>query len=280
MSRFGDEDLTTRILERIYLTQANDPTNPRFFADDYDIEDLREVKPKYCMIFFSGNRRVEVDVQCEHDGPHGITASVPRVYKSCNKSLVAEIAVACPDKKFDWHVSVESDIDADMVDQNIQHLAKSLTFGAVPVNHFDSPACHVSRAALLAASVDHVACRVCWTFGCATSPYSVEVAVNHAFGDRLMFQRIQEGTAPASITFDTCGGVGPQSSKKCAVSLCGFDWDDKIAGINPANSQFAERFTSLFCHQNEVELGAVQLLREVDYLLDVADTEAGGREQP
>lgn len=278
LTSVGDEDLTTRILEHIYRTQSDDPVTPRFIAKEYEIENLRDVRPKYCLIFFSGNHRVEVDIQREHDGPHSFTASAPRVYKSFNKSLVAEIAVACPDKKFDWHVSVESDVGAHMVDQNYRTLAKDLTFGALPVHHFDFPVFHASRAALCAANIDNVACKVYWTFDCANGPYCVEIAVNHDWKDSPVSKRIRGPRAPAEFTFNTSGCNSPLPSKSCLMSLYGIDWDDKMAGTNPTSGQFEEQFADLFCDQDDLVSGAGQLLEEVDCLLDIATTEAGGPE--
>lgn len=280
LTRFGDEELTTRILENIYRKQADDPVTPRFIAEDHEIEELRDVRPKYCLVFLSGNRRVEVDVQCEHDGPHRFTASAPRVYKSFNKSLVAEIAVACPDKKLDWHVSVESDVGADMVDQSFRNLAKAVVFGVVPVNHFDFPVFHVPRAALCAANVDNVACKVYWTFGCTKGPYCVEVAVNHDWKDQPLSKRTRGQKAPVGYTFDASGCMAPLPFKSCLMSLYGVEWDDKMCGTNPASGQFEEKFADLFSHEDDLVSGVGQLLEEVDYLLDIATIEAGGPEQP
>lgn len=276
---FGDEDLTTHILEHIYRTQIDDPVTPRFVAEDYEIENLRNVRPKYCLVFFSGDHRVEIDIQREHDGPHRFTASAPRMYKSFNKSLVAEIVVACPDKKFDWHMTVESDVGADMVDQSFRTLAKALTFGVVPVNHFDFPIFHAPRAALCAANVDNVACKVHWTFESTNGPYCVEVAVNHDWTDIPLLKRIKTPGAPVWFTFDTSGCNAPLPSKFCLMSIYGVEWDGKTRGINPAGGQFEKKFMDLFSHQDDLVSGTGQLLEEVDYLIDIATAEAGGPEQ-
>lgn len=246
-------------------------------AEDHSIDELRDVKPKYCLIFFSGNRRLEIDVQYEHDGPYNFTASAPRVYKSFNKSLVADIAVACPDEKFDWHLSVESDVGADRVDSSFRNLAKALQFGVTPINHFDFPVIKAPRSALLDANIDNMVCKVYWTFTYVYRPYCVEVAVTHDWKNSPLSTNIRDHTKPAIFNFDTADGrVGP--IKSCLMSLYGFEWEDKMHGIDPTSGQFEKRFSDLFSYRGDAETGASQLLEEIEYLQEIATIEAGGPE--
>lgn len=256
--------------------------SPKFIADDYSLESLREVKPKYCLVFFSGNHRIEIDVQEDQAGIYPPTASAPRVYKLFKKSLVAEVAVACPDKKFDWHLSVESDIGADMVAEKFRMLARALVFVRGPKGHFEFPITRVPRAALRDAHIDNVACKVYWKFGCGKSPYSVEVAVYHDWETSPLRNVLQKPIpqAASSVTFDTTGVDSPRPVKSCAMALYRYDWDDKMRDINPTSRKFTNEFADLFSDQGDLLSGIRQLLEEVDYLLNTATTEAGGPEQP
>lgn len=228
-------------------------------------------------MFFSGNHRLEIDVQYEHDGPYNFTASAPRVYKSFNKSLVADIAVACPDDKFDWRLSVESDAGADMVDVNFRNLAKVLRFGVTPVNHFEFPVIKAPRPALFAAKIENMVCKVYWTFSCVSHPYCVEVAVTHDWKNSPLSTSIKDHMTPYLYTFNTANArVGP--IKSCLMSLYGVEWEDKIRGMDLTSGQFENMFSDLFSHQGDAETGAGQLLEEIDYLQGIAAIEAGGPE--
>lgn len=292
-NRLGDESLTTRILEHIYRNAAEGPVDSRFIAGDYDVDDLREAKPKFCLIFWSGNRRVELDVQRERDGAkpgaretkasgtkhkaHSMTASAPRVYKSFKKSLVAEIAVACPDEKFDWHVVVESDIGggADgVVEQRFTNLCTALQFGNEPVNGFDFPITSAPRSTMVAAGVDKVAYKVYWTFECSQSPYKVEVAVYHdskvGFGTRLRDPKSSFVVPFRQIMMPI---------KSCGVSLYGHQWDRKLRGMSPASGQFPAEFANLFSspvrgdEEGDHVSGISKLLNEMEHLLKTTTAE-------
>lgn len=281
-SRLGDEKLISRVLDHIYNTEAQDPMNPKFVTDDYSLESLRDVKPKYCLVFFSGNSRIEIDVQEDQAGIYPPTASAPRVYKLFKKSIVAEVAVACPDKKYDWHLSVESDIGVDMVTEKFRMLARALVFVRGPKGNFEFPVTRVPRIALMDANIDNVACKVYWKFDCGKNPYSVEVAAYHDWETSLLGNVLKNPNSPASsfVIFDTTGIDSPKPAKSCAMCLYRYDWDDKMRDLNPASRNFTKEFADLFSEQGDLQSGTRQLLEEVDYLIDTATTEAGGPEQP
>lgn len=226
-----------------------------------------------------------------------MTASTPRVYKSFKKSLVAEVVVACPDEKFDWHVVVESDIGGGVdgvVEQRFKNLAAALKFGDEPVNGFDFPTTEAPRSTMVAAGVDKVAYKVYWTFECSSSPYKVEVAVYHdsKFG---FSTRLRDPKAPFLVPFSQI--MAP--IKACGVSLYGDQWDRKLRGMNPASGQFPAEFADLFSlpgrrvdAEGDHVSGVAKLLEEMEHLLKTTTSEAtttqatstantaGGPEQP
>lgn len=267
--RLGDAQRSLDLREHIYaMDNTLDPFEQRFQAAQATILYLRDVKPTYCLVFFSGNRRIEVDVQYDPDPalPNLCpTAANPRIYESCKKLSAAEIAVACPDKKYDWHLIVESDTAAEGKDAAeilvMNTLAKDLEFSRPPEDSFEFPVFTASRALLGAAKIDNVSCKVSWTFEYIRKPYFVEISVYHDWGQVVNYKSGKS----LRIRFDTAGH--PQPVKSCGIALYGREWDEKMHAMDPASGRFYRDFRKLFGnHGSHADVDG--LLEEVDYLLD------------
>lgn len=275
--RLGGPDLTLKIREQIYVTEASlEPSVQKFTAASATIIYLRDVKPKYCLVFFSGNRRIELDVQYDPDPtlPNlRPTAAAPRIYESHTKFSAAEIAVACPDQKFDWHLAVEGDIAAEEYGtqevRNVMALAKSLEFNKPFENSFEFPAFSVGCGAISAAKIDSVACKVTWAFDYIQKPLSVEVSVYHDWkGIMQDFRGAKDGYLRLDTTHQ------PEPVKSCGISLYGREWDGKMQTMDPSSGVFDQDFLELFSEDGSSE-GVDGLLKEIDYLLGILSEQAG-----
>ncbi|CAN8099523.1 unnamed protein product [Discula destructiva] len=285
---FGNEELTRTILQHVYDTDDSETPECRQFVPlDATVERLEDVKPHFCLVFFSAGLRIEMDIHFETSRnqmtqtvasfKNKPTASTPRVFRF-NKTVDAEIVVACPEKKVDWQISVESDLGADSVHDKFRTLATELRFEDVEEGVLTFPVFKVSRAALLAAEVDGVACKVYHTFECLNAPYHVEIATYYDWNATPLSAHL--GNPRQTIyEISTSGSKGCATpNKSCAVSLYGDDWDYKMSEMNPASATFSKELVELFydrdllaTHGNAAvgELSAGQLIREVALLLDI-----------
>lgn len=288
---FGGENLTQTILQHIYETDDPELSDfKRYVARDATVDRLEDVKPQFCLIFFSAGFRIEMDIHFEMMRRPATTstsrslptimnkptASSPRVFRY-NKTVDAEVVVACPDMKIDWQISVESDLSADKVHDKYRELATSLRFDPVPEGTLTFPVGTVSRQALLRANIDGAACKVYRTVECVNAPYLVEIAAYYDWNSTPLAKAL---TNPGrdNYTFDTAGQRSPAPSKSCAVALYDEDWDAKMRNTNPTSGPFAEELIDIFYNRDQLagcgsqiagELSAGQLLREVEFLLDI-----------
>lgn len=94
--KLGNESWAARMLEIIYGTEDLDnPTTAEFLAADPTALSLRDIKPKFTLVLFAKDLKIEVDVKYDAKyRPCPETGSV-RVF-SFNRDKVAEVAVSCP----------------------------------------------------------------------------------------------------------------------------------------------------------------------------------------
>jgi hypothetical protein len=94
--RLGDESWAARMLEIIYNTEdLENPTISQFMAADSADVSIRTVKPKFTLVMFAKDLKIEVDITYEPKyRPHPETGGV-RAF-SHKRDKVAEVAVSCP----------------------------------------------------------------------------------------------------------------------------------------------------------------------------------------
>lgn len=98
--KLGNESWAARMLEIIYKTEdLNNPTTAEFLAADPTALSLRDIKPKFTLVLFAKDLKIEVDIAYDAKyRPCPETGSV-RVF-SFNRDKVAEVAVSCPNRYF------------------------------------------------------------------------------------------------------------------------------------------------------------------------------------
>lgn len=104
--KLGNESWAARMLEIIYGTEDLDnPTTAEFLAADPTALSLRDSKPKFTLVLFAKDLKIEVDVAYDEKyRPCPETGSV-RAF-SFNRDKVAEVAVSCPNRYFPKHFLV------------------------------------------------------------------------------------------------------------------------------------------------------------------------------
>lgn len=207
------------------------------------------------------------------------TASSLRVFRF-NKTVDAEIAVACPDMKVDWKLAVESDRSADKVHDKFRDLAKDLRFGPVSDNGQTFPIARASRAALRNANIDSVACKATWTFECVEAPFRIDLTEYYDWDADPLSKHIENNPQMTHYDFSVTGRKCPVPNKSCAVSLYGDDWDEKLRDLSPASGRFAEQLIDLFGQGLEGEQYVGSLLREIRFLLKVTSEAVTEAEVP
>ncbi|KAJ4394310.1 hypothetical protein N0V93_003527 [Gnomoniopsis smithogilvyi] len=284
---FGDENLTKLILRHIHKTDDPEkPTLRRFVALDATIDRLTDVKPRFCLVFFSGNFRIEMDIFVEPTNmcssrranrPNLPTASSPRIFRF-NKTVDADIVVACPDMAFDWKLSVDSDLSTDNVHNKFRDLAKELRFDQAPEDGQTFPAVHVSRASLRKANIDNVACKAMWTFECVKAPCHIVLTEYHDWDAYPLSSFMEKNPRVAQFSFSPTGRNCPVPNKSCAVSLYGDDWDEKMRNLSPASIKFADQIIDLFGRDLDGEQYVDNLLHEIEFLLGITSHAAAEAE--
>ncbi|KAJ4424766.1 hypothetical protein N0V82_000485 [Gnomoniopsis sp. IMI 355080] len=259
-----------------------EPAMRRFVALDATIDRLTDVKPRFCLVFFSGNFRIEMDIHMEPSRTMSSqrakrmnlpTASSPRVFRF-NKTVDAEIVVACPDMKVDWQLSVDSDISADVVHNKFRDLAKELRFDPVLEDGQMFPIAHASRVSLRNANIDSVACRAIWTFECVEAPCRIDFTEYHDWDAHPLSKFMEQCPQVTEFHFSTTGRNCPLPNKSCAVSLYGDDWDEKLRNLSPASGKFAEQIIDLFGHGVDGKRYVDSLIQEVEFLLGITSQAA------
>lgn len=98
--KLGNESWAARMLDIIYGTEDLDnPTTAEFLAADPTALSLRDIKPKFTLVLFAKDLKIEVDVMYDAKyRPCPETGSV-RAF-SFNRDKVAEVAVSCPKRYF------------------------------------------------------------------------------------------------------------------------------------------------------------------------------------
>lgn len=205
------------------------------------------------------------------------TASSPRVFRF-NKTVDAEIAVACPDFMVDWQLSVDSDLSADQGHDHFHILAKELRFDPVPENGVTFPVVHASSASLRKANIDSVAFKAIWTFDCVKTPCRVDLTEYYDWDAHPLSEFMGKNPHVREYEFSISGRNCPIPNKSCAVAIYGEDWDEKMRNINPASGRFAEEFINLFGCGLSGEQYVGSLLQEVEFLQDITTQAAAEAE--
>lgn len=98
--KLGDEAWAARMLEIIYRTEDLDnPTTAEFLAADAADISIRDIKPKFTLVLFAKDLRIEVDITYEPKYRSRPETGSVRAF-SFNRDKVAEVAVSCPDRYF------------------------------------------------------------------------------------------------------------------------------------------------------------------------------------
>lgn len=83
----------------IYQTEdPNDPCACKFMGASATILSLRDIKPKYCLVLFAKDLKIEVEVKYEPGYHQDATAESIRGFSHARRDKVVEVAVACPDR--------------------------------------------------------------------------------------------------------------------------------------------------------------------------------------
>lgn len=230
------------------------------------------------MMFFSGSYRIEIDVQYAPNNRSIVpTAAYPRVFQSYDKALQTEVVVACPDKKFDWRLSVESDIGPKEIPAAFIKLQRAIKFEQVPEEGSEFPRASVPMTVLTEAKIDSAACKVYSLFSCAILPFNIEVGVYHDW--RRTPKHAPDPRKP-NIYFSTLGCGSPLPVKSCTLSFYGMAWDEALRELNVTSQGFPRKFVDIFSvYGCGLEDSITGLLKEVNRLLDIVSTEAGGLEK-
>lgn len=196
------------------------------------------------------------------------TASSPRIFRF-NKTVDADIAVACPDRKVDWQLAVDSDLSSDKIHDKFRDLAKDLRFDPVSDNGQTFPTARASRASLRNANINSVACKAIWTFECVKAPCRIDLTEYYDWDAYPLSEHIENNPQMTHYDFSVTGHKCPVPNKSCAVSLYGDDWDEKLRDLSPASGRFAEQLIDLFGQGLRGKQYVDNLLREIGFLLEV-----------
>lgn len=110
--KLGNESWAARMLEIIYQTEDLDnPTTAEFLAADPTAISIRDIKPKFSLVLFAKDLKIEVDVA--YDPKYRPCPGAGSMHAfSYNRDKVAEVAVSCPKRycppqmrPIDFHIS-------------------------------------------------------------------------------------------------------------------------------------------------------------------------------
>ncbi|ROW11180.1 hypothetical protein VMCG_01484 [Cytospora schulzeri] len=257
--RLGDEIFAQRILDVIYQTEDfGDLDACKFMGTSATILSIRDIKPKYCLILFAKGLRVEVDIKYEPRYHQDATAESIRSFHCARRDRVVEVAVSCPDREFDWHLSVETEANASRIPPEITNFVKHGLKFRHPASEEDFLVTGVDDRLLRAANINEVACKVSWTFEFTEKPYRLEVSVYHEWGSAFLRTPSQQWR-----TLNTAAVPGP--TKSCGIMMYSQEWDEKMQEINKPggpHSDFAIGFPELF-HGGELAFGIEGFLQEI-----------------
>lgn len=98
--KLGDEAWAARMLEIIYETEDLDnPTTAEFLAADAADIYIRDIKPKFTLVLFAKDLKIEVDITYEPKYRSRPETGSVRAF-SFKRDKVAEVAVSCPTRYF------------------------------------------------------------------------------------------------------------------------------------------------------------------------------------
>ncbi|KAK7739952.1 hypothetical protein SLS53_005546 [Cytospora paraplurivora] len=268
--RLGDETFAQRLLDMIYQTEdIDDPFACKFMGSSATILSIRDIKPKYCLVLFAKDLRIEVDVKYEPGYQQNAAAESIRAFSCARRDKVVEVVVSCPDRAFDWHLCVETEANAGRIPPEITHFVKHGLQFKRPPSEAEFLLTRMDSNLLRAAGIDKIACKVSWTFDLTQKPYRLEVSVYHEWAPELLRTPGKQWRI-----LDTTGV--PRPSKSCGIMLYSQEWDEKLQQINDPEglqSDFAKAFPELFV-ENNLAFGVESFLQEVQSLHGFTDLAA------
>ncbi|POS80404.1 hypothetical protein DHEL01_v201214 [Diaporthe helianthi] len=249
--RLGDQSWAARMLETIYKTEDLDnPAVAEFYVTDASEVSIRETKPKFTLVLFAKDIKVEVDIVYDPKYEMNPQTGSVRAF-SFKRDKVAEVAVSCPNRMFDWHLSVEAEIPRNQIPEELLQFIHHGLKLRPPVSKKtgikdDFVFTLVNNYFLRAASIDNIACKVFWNFQTIEAPYYLEVAVYHEWVG---------GFSETSNWWILNTVDVPQPIKSCGVSVYGHEWDHKMRQINKPGlgrqADFANGFPKLFDSEDQ-----------------------------
>lgn len=272
--KLGNQSWAARMLETIYKTEdLDDPAATQFYVADASEISIQDMKPKFTLVLFAKDLKIEVDTS--YDPKYHSRPQVDSVRAfSFKRDKVAEIAVACPNRMFDWHLSVEAEIPKSQIPAELlEFIHHGLRFKP-PVSkktgiNDDLLFTEMNNYLLRAASIDNVACKVFWNFQTAETPYYLEVAVYHEWGAGFL-----ETSKPIYPWKALNTAVVPHPIKSCGVSIYGHEWDHKMRGINKPGrgrqADFVDGFPELF-DSEDYSSSIEHFLQHIQRLHDFAE---------
>lgn len=96
--KLGNESWAARMLQIVYQTEDLDnPTTTEFLAADPTTISIRDIKPKFTLVLFAKDLKIEVDVAYDPEYRPCPEAGSMHAF-SFNRDKVAEVAVSCPNR--------------------------------------------------------------------------------------------------------------------------------------------------------------------------------------
>ncbi|ROV91786.1 hypothetical protein VSDG_06516 [Cytospora chrysosperma] len=265
--RLGNETLAQRLLDVIYQTEdLSDLDACKFMGASATILSIRDIKPRYCLVLLAKGLRIEVDIKYEPGYHQEATVESIRGFHCARRDQVVEVAVSCPDRAFDWHLSVEAEANTSRLPPEIMTFVRLGLKLRRPASREDFLVTEVDDVLLRAAEINEIACKVSWTFEFTQKPYRLEVSVYHEWGSESLRTPSQQWR-----TLNTADVPGP--TKSCGIMMYGQEWDEKMQEINKPGgpqSDFAIGFPELF-HEGDLSLGIEDFLQEVQGLYELTE---------
>lgn len=216
----GADGFAYRILQKIC-------TSGGFGALDNRAPRARDVKPKHTLILQTINLRIETDIISVYDGSREVLRLGPaRGYRREQRKEVMEIGTVCPEKNFDWNLSVETRVPVASLPFTHEDISSNaIIAGNEDPDGFPRILLHDHFAQ--AQKVEDIKGKTSWSFKLKATDFVVEVAVHHLLRVNTS-KSIQSGT-----------GIDMHYSA----------WDDELDAHNLANGPrnwTEENFKELF----------------------------------
>lgn len=272
--KLGNQSWAARMLEAIYKTEdLQNPAAAQFYVADASEVSIRDMKPKFALVLFAKDLKIEVDISFDPKYQFRPQVGSVRAF-AFKRDKVAEVAVACPNRMFDWHLSVEAEIPKSQIPAELlEFIHHGLRFKPAVSKktgiNDDFLFTEMNNYLLRAASIDNVACKVFWNFQTAETPYYLEVAIYHEWGGGFL-----ETSKPIYPWKALDTAAIPNPTKSCGVSFYGHEWDHKMRDINKPGrgrqADFVNGFPELF-DSEDYSSSIEQFLEHIQRLHDFTE---------